>query len=84
LATIISTFLSLEKKEFINLALYNCWRVIFYCYLYVEPDIRQDIRQDIWYSALLYIQPDIQYPAFWLAGYPAKSVSGASLVVFKI
>jgi hypothetical protein len=25
------------------------------------------------------IRPDIRYPAFGLAGYPAKSVSGASL-----
>jgi hypothetical protein len=46
--------------------------------LYVEPDIRQDIR----YPVLL----DIRYPAFKLtvypaklAGYPGKSVSGASL-----
>ena len=28
-----------------------------------------------------YIRPDIRYPAFGPAGYPAKSVSGASLVV---
>jgi hypothetical protein len=26
------------------------------------------------------IRPDIRYPAFGLAGYPAKTVSGASLV----
>jgi hypothetical protein len=38
-------------------------------HLYVEADTRQDIR------------PDIQYPAFILAGYPANSVSGASLLV---
>jgi hypothetical protein len=28
----------------------------------------------------LKIRPDIRYPALRLAGYPAKSVSGASLV----
>jgi hypothetical protein len=46
--------------------------------LYVEPDIRQDIRC----PALPDIRPDnwYWYPAFRLAGYPAKSVSGASLV----
>jgi hypothetical protein len=27
------------------------------------------------------IRPDIWYPAFGLAGYPAKSVSGASLTI---
>jgi hypothetical protein len=26
------------------------------------------------------IRPDIRYPAFGLAGYPAKIVSGASLI----
>jgi hypothetical protein len=28
--------------------------------------------------------PDIRYPAFGLAGYPAKTVSGASLKVMKL
>jgi hypothetical protein len=37
------------------------------------------------YNFELKIRPDIRYPAFrlpdiWLAGYPAKSVSGAYLV----
>jgi hypothetical protein len=36
-----------------------------YSKLYVEPDIR----------------PDIQYPAFRLARYPVKSVSGASQAI---
>jgi hypothetical protein len=53
---------------------------IFSDNLYVEPDIRQDIRPDIRYPASPDIRPDIRYPAFRLAGYPAKSVSGASLV----
>jgi hypothetical protein len=35
--------------------------------------IRPDIRP----------APDIRYPAFRLAGYPAKSVSGASLIKIK-
>jgi hypothetical protein len=30
------------------------------------------------------IRPDIQYPAFRLAGYPAKSVSGESLVIVAV
>jgi hypothetical protein len=40
---------------------------IFSDNLDVEPDIRQNIR----------------YPAFRLAGYPAKSVSGASLLTYS-
>jgi hypothetical protein len=35
----------------------------FYGFESIQPDIR----------------PDIRYPAFGLAGYPAKTVSGASL-----
>jgi hypothetical protein len=62
--------------------------------LYVEPDIRQDIRQEILpdiryrYPALPDIRypalPDIRYPAFKSAGYPAKSVYGASLDPMRI
>ena len=42
----------------------------------------RDIRPDIWYPA----RPDIRYPAKLLAGYPvagysAKSVSGATLIL---
>jgi hypothetical protein len=42
----------------------------------IEPDIWPDIR----YPALTDIRPDIRYPVFMLAGYPAKSVSGAFLM----
>jgi hypothetical protein len=28
----------------------------------------------------IFVRPDIRYPAFGLAGYPAKTVSGASLL----
>jgi hypothetical protein len=43
----------------------------------------KNIRPDIRYPALTGygIRPDICYPAFGLAGYPAKTVSGASLIV---
>jgi hypothetical protein len=29
------------------------------------------------------LSPDIRYPAFGLAGYPAKTVSGASLIIYS-
>jgi hypothetical protein len=45
---------------------------IFSDNLYVEPDIRQDIR----YPALPDIRLDIRYPAIRLAGYPAGQISG--------
>jgi hypothetical protein len=35
----------------------------------------------IFYRPLPDIRPDIQPPAFGLAGYPAKTVSGASLLI---
>jgi hypothetical protein len=49
----------------------------------VKPSIRPDIRPDILYRIrpLSDIQPDIRYPAFGLAGYPAKTVSGAFLKI---
>jgi hypothetical protein len=61
-----------------------------------EPDIRPDnpaffyIRYPAGYQIacrisgrISSIRQDIQYPTFGLAGYPAKTVSGTSLV-FKI
>jgi hypothetical protein len=47
---------------------------------FIEKDIKfsiKRIRPDIRYPALTV--PDIRYPAFGLTGYPAKTVSGASL-----
>jgi hypothetical protein len=53
--------------------------------LYFTKNIvaKTNIRLDIRYPALTGygIRPDICYPAFGLAGYPAKTVSGASLIV---
>ena len=45
-----------------------------------KPDIRYPATPDIRYPATPDIRPDIRYPAFGIAGYPAKSVSGASLL----
>jgi hypothetical protein len=53
---------------------------IFSVNICVEPDIRQDKRPDIRHPA----SPDIRQSAFRLAGYPAKSVSGASLLLLVL
>jgi hypothetical protein len=50
----------------------------------VTPNIRPDIQLNIRYPALLDIWQDIQYPALGIAGYPAKIVSGASLIFFHV
>ena len=41
--------------------------------------IKPDIRPDTGYPAIPDIRSDIGYPAQIFAGYPAKSVSGATL-----
>jgi hypothetical protein len=50
--------------------------MIFYKNIAVKPSTGAGIRPDI--RPL----PGIRYPAFGVAGYPAKTVSGASLLIF--
>jgi hypothetical protein len=46
-------------------------------YLIGDFHVELKIRSDIRYPASPGIRPDIRYQAFRLAGFPAKSVSGA-------
>jgi hypothetical protein len=52
---------------------------LYIYYLRKHLNFQLKIRPDIRYLASPDIPPDIRYPAFRLAGYPANSVPGVSL-----